>query len=313
MHCVDDPALYRLSTRLLNELQNKCGSALTHAFDGELDQGGLYALIAREAARRAESGEAEKLLPSINGLATSLSRPYETVRRHVHRLAERNIVCLTDRGVSLRSTPEHAEIMHQVRSAFVAHMQFFLKEMKRADLWVCTSEEERRLSDSEHFFAALDLYLCTLEFNAPQTRSWAELIVWGATLTINFQDIARDLALSRFYGAMEAVPPMGIRRPASVIEVSKASGLPLETVRRHLKSATLSGLICRVGSGYIVPADFLADPHVVRNAERILSYMRRVLNDLATGKYRVLRLKLVYPTSTCAVTVTAPIAPYHAG
>lgn len=178
--------------------------------------------------------------------------------------------------------------MQTIKAELAGHLRFLISELQNAGMLSRSTPAglaEALKSDAVAMLAALDLFLCAIEFNAPQMRNWTELAIVGATLAINVRHITREVALSRFYGSIEAIPPLEVRRPGSVRDIAAQVGLPLETVRRYLKAGVRSGILLQVGGGYVVSVDFLSSPETTGVNNRILTYSRRVLTDLAGGRY----------------------------
>ena len=275
-----------MATRLLNELQNECGADVTRAFPDNPEHGVVFAVLLREAFKRAPTDAEDRKPPSINGLATSLGRPFETIRRYAHALEARGLVRLTPGGIVLTADAFTDPAIAALTRSLVARFRFFLAELARAGLLLDDGGRTDAPSPGECLMAALDLYLCALEFNGPEMRSWIELLIIGAVLVINIRPIARNLTLSRHFGAIDRAPPLEVRRPASALAVAEQTGLPASTVRRHLKRATEAGLLIRDDTGYVLSTEFLSADDVRSNAARIMRYLRRVMGDLGSGAYR---------------------------
>ena len=285
MRLDDDEGSRRLITRLLNELQNDCGGIIGRAFDGELEMGQLFVLIMREDARRAGTAAGQGRHTSINGLATSLARPFETIRRHVHALSRRGLVVATPAGVMLTPAAACDPATIALREGMIGCFRFLIAELKRADVLSGVPAGDGH-EDAECFLAAADLTLCALDYHAGHVRSWIELAVVGAVLILNNRSLNRDLVLSRRYAARDNVPPPEFRRPAKVAAIARQTGLPQGTVRRHLKQATSAGLVIVTPAGFIIANSWLDSEAVKEDARRILAYLRRVFRDLGAGVYR---------------------------
>jgi hypothetical protein len=66
-----------------------------------------------------------------------------------------------------------------------------------------------------------------------------------------------------------------LRRPVRITAVARRFGLPIETVRRHLRVLLDRGLCVRTPTGFIVPAEVLARPVLARvMAENVVNLHR---------------------------------------
>ncbi|HEY3800226.1 MAG TPA: hypothetical protein VGL58_17905 [Caulobacteraceae bacterium] len=90
----------------------------------------------------------------------------------------------------------------------------------------------------------------------------------------------RDGDGARFAGAP---PPDELRRPISVLALSRSLGMPFETTRRYVSRLVESGRAQRVKGGVIVPASVLHDPISGQAAETNLLYLRRLCRNLAAA------------------------------
>lgn len=69
----------------------------------------------------------------------------------------------------------------------------------------------------------------------------------------NLAPLFADPELAARYAAADAIPPDSLRRPVSIYAVAKATGIPYETVRRHVRKLQGDGLCLAVEGGIILP------------------------------------------------------------
>ncbi len=278
MSLLDEERHRRLITRLLNELQHYSSVGIRKAFDGGLSEALVFTILLREHCRRRPYETVRGL--SINGVAASLSRPFETVRRYAQALQSTNLVCITAHGVVLgeRAPAMSATLTHLLAGRF----DMFVADLVRAGLWRSDAPDRE---PSEKALAAIDLYLSAIEFDGQAIKNWPMHLILGSILILNVRHIARDLGLSLLYARFEDVPPMELRLPVTVKEIVADNGMQIESVRRYLKQALAAGQVAEAGNGYIVPVAYLRNPEVQERALRILAYMRRVLADYGAGAY----------------------------
>jgi len=84
-------------------------------------------------------------------------------------------------------------------------------------------------------------------------------LIWLAIVQANIAHLD-GTALSGEFASVDAVPPDELRRPASVLAIANALGLPYETTRRHVGKLLAQGECRRVSGGVIVPAERFLDP-----------------------------------------------------
>jgi hypothetical protein len=100
----------RVATRLIMEMQVDGVATLMGAFGGNFDRAIIFFALLRESSeiRRCATGTVcaeygQRPGMSVNALAASLARPFETVRRHVNALIEAGL-CVRD-GQQVRGAP----------------------------------------------------------------------------------------------------------------------------------------------------------------------------------------------------------------
>ena len=82
------------------------------------------------------------------------------------------------------------------------------------------------------------------------------------------------------FEGLERAPPDALRRPVSVLNISRSLGLPYETTRRQVGRLLASGDVVRVSRGLIVPTRVI-DKAEIKEALRInMSNLRQLLRRL---------------------------------
>jgi DNA-binding transcriptional ArsR family regulator len=76
----------------------------------------------------------------------------------------------------------------------------------------------------------------------------------------NLAPIFADPELAARYAAADAIPPDSLRRPVSIYAVAKSTGIPYETVRRHVRKLQSDGLCLAVEGGIILPTSTIEGP-----------------------------------------------------
>jgi hypothetical protein len=79
-------------------------------------------------------------------------------------------------------------------------------------------------------------------------------IVLYAVLAGNVGHLDRNRAMMGQFSSLEDLPPDDVRRPVSVLAVSRSLALPYETVRRHVSKLVKLERLVRVKGGVVGPA-----------------------------------------------------------
>jgi hypothetical protein len=122
-------------------------------------------------------------------------------------------------------------------------------ETYRYSISVEAMERELRLCG----FALLNHFLSMHQVIAEHVRLQpAELLILIATTTGNVQRAMRTKALPEALRGSEALPP-GMMVPISRRAIARVTGIPTETVRRHVESMVERGILMSTPKGVYAP------------------------------------------------------------
>jgi predicted transcriptional regulator len=275
---------FRYITRCLVEFQL---DSLRHAlalFPGDLTRAIIFVLVARLSAADWVSGpviaQPRQATPfSVNALAASLDRPFETVRRHIMAMVADGICAKSPQGVILAPAPaREAEVI----AFFAGHAQILHRladKIARHD--VAIARPATPLGDQLRLMvtAALDLGLIALENNEHQ--SWFELIIHGAMIHECGIAFINDAALARAYG--NVVIPDAMWRPVTIRVIAEKYGMPYATVRRHIDAMQSVGMLRKGKGGYTLSTEWTAQPARIAMSNQTVLYLLRHMRALAAS------------------------------
>jgi DNA-binding Lrp family transcriptional regulator len=202
---------------------------------------------------------------SINAIATSLSLPFETVRRRVGGLAEAGICAVTSKGVivpqaATSSPPYRAALQFQYEK-----LQALYERLRAIDVLRPPQAPAPWRGDPPVRLVGRLVVEFVLRFTEPVLEQVPDPVT---TLTLLEVILANTEGLPDHEGGEEgtevsAFVPDWRRAPVSVSALRTRLGIPNETLRRHVSRLCEAGLCRPVERGYIVPADALSRPELL--------------------------------------------------
>lgn len=284
-HLPLDPPPIRLMTRLLAELQTTILAQAIRLFEGDLDRVTIFALIARGTYGFDQQGQPAPIGISAHSLAMSLSRPYETVRRHVHALVDAGWCVRGADGVQASpaelAKPEivaFSTLMHDSAVRFVADLAHFGVPMPEVGA-------ARPYHPSAGVQAGIDMMLAVVDSNRRVHGDWLELVVFSTIYCANSRLLNRDRALARLYADGRILPPSTLRQPVRTSAVARALGLPEATVRRRVASLCEDGRVERLGKKLLVSETWLNRPEAVATSTQSFAIVRLLLARLGANGF----------------------------
>ncbi|KTF67759.1 helix-turn-helix domain-containing protein [Sphingomonas sp. HT-1] len=279
-----------LMARLIAELQVSMITAGARALDGDLDRAIVFMVVARIsdmpspghalAERRASQAI------SINALAASLARPFETMRRHIHALCDRGLCTRGPAGVTVpeavQARPEIAALFRSSHDALVR----LAEDLAAFGFALPETRAHRPYDWRSGLAAAHDILLTGVEFSAHRYQSWTDMVMANAILCANCRPIMEDRATSIAYAEFSPVPPEALRRPVSTGAIARALGLPPSTAHRRVAAMVESGFLVRRKRGVMLADSAITDAQRLADARTALLHTRQILIRLAAGGFR---------------------------
>lgn len=272
----------RIATRLLAEMQTGIASAGLRAMDGNLDRFMIFTLIVRQSL----SGRDGTPAPiSTYSIANSLSRPYETVRRHANTLIEMGLCVRHAQGLlpvqdELR-TPTFVELITVSHDWFVR----LIDDLRRTGVLLPKERASGSYQPKAGLEAVVDLTFAVVDTNRQVHQDWAELVIFSTLLCANVQHFAHDPAIAPRYRDPAVATPDGLHRPVRLSKVARALGMSESTVRRRVADMVGQGAVVKSDGGLLVSEAWLNRPATVETSVATYRNLKRVLERLAAAGF----------------------------
>ena len=188
---------------------------------------------------------------TINAIAGSLGLPFETVRRTVHRLAERNLVEITPRGVVQSEAAVLDESYVRLAGARYDRTRRLYADLQALGVALPGPDDPEPLAGPPVRIVNRLIGEYTLRM-VERLMRWTGEPLRGLMLLEIARASADHLDLQAFSGPEPISDAQ--RRAVRISEVARRLKLPNETVRRHLQALEADGLLKRRPQGYFISA-----------------------------------------------------------
>ncbi|WP_010546215.1 helix-turn-helix domain-containing protein [Sphingomonas elodea] len=283
----------RLMVRLVAEMQLSLIAGGMRALNGDLDRAVVFMVVARASellsphgvGHAHQDGGSAKAI-SINALAASLGRPFETMRRHIHALCAMGLCIRGPAGVSVpeavHTRPEIVALFRSNHDAVVRMAEDF------ARFGLSLPETRRHPGYDWHsgLAAAHDVLLTGIEFHSHRFQSWTDMALINAILCANARPLLEDRDLATIYADFEVTPPESLWRPVSTGAIARALGLAASTAHRRVSAMVDAGLLVRRARGVMLAPAALAHPAAMDDSRTAMLHTRQILIRLAAGGFR---------------------------
>ncbi len=196
---------------------------------------------------------------SVNALAASLAQPFETIRRRTSALREAGVCVATDRGLILPPEDWISDRRKAMTFAVAQQVQtlgvgLHALGVLRTPLDVTRMGRPRRVARLAADYCLRQIE--TMSTHIPDPTVGVLLIHVIRTTTDHLDDTYTELSET------EDLVRDDLRRPASLAELASRSGIPGETVRRHVALLLARGWIAKSPKGryYLTREMLRAEP-----------------------------------------------------
>ncbi|WP_232318607.1 helix-turn-helix domain-containing protein [Sphingomonas sp. TDK1] len=282
----------RLMARLIADLETTMIASGIRALDGDLDRAIIFMVVARAsemlsphgAGHAGGEGRAAKAI-SINALAASLGRPFETMRRHIHALCAMG---LCERGPAGVTVPEAVHCRPEIATLFRTNHDALVRMVEDFRSFGATLPESRPHLPYDWYTglaAAHDVLLTGIEFHAHRFHSWTDMALANAILSANARPLADNPGLALAHAEYGAPPPDTLCQPVSTGAVARVLGIPASTAHRRVAAMTEAGIIARRSRGVVLSEAMLSDPARIEESRTSMLHVRQILARLAAGGF----------------------------
>jgi hypothetical protein len=279
--------------RLVAEMQLSVIAGGLRALDGDLDRAVVFLVVARASEMlsphgaghaRPDGGSAKAI--SINALAASLGRPFETMRRHIHALCAMGLCTRGPAGVSV---PESVHARPEIVTLFRGNHDAMVRMAEDFVAFGLPVPETRRHPRYDWYTglaAAHDVLLTGIEFHAHRFQSWTDMALVNAILCANARPLLEDRGLAHAFADFDTPPPESLWRPVSTGAIARALGLAASTAHRRVAAMVETGLLLRRARGVMLAPAALVEPGAVEDSRTAMLHTRQILIRLAAGGFR---------------------------
>lgn len=290
---------YRRMSRWTGEIYLAMGQSTARHLTARHGPGVVALLLARLCAPDWTGGgtiarpDAPVRFGSINALARSLDRPFETVRRHVHALAADGIVAIGEHGVSIAADAAAAS---RIVAFYVEAHDLLIRLIEELNAIGGLLPPPRRAPARPTLPAvlatALDIALLPFETWRNSLGEWRSMTIWGTIAAANVRHITIDPVLSARFDR-DYVPDED-RVPASLAMVARTLSIPYATTWRHAAALEKRGLVRQVEGGWLVGEAQYRLPAIERDAGVTAAYGLRRVSELVTAGLDPARTAALY-------------------
>jgi hypothetical protein len=274
----------RIVTRLLAEMQTAIVAAGVRALDGGLERFAIFTLIVRQTMPDlgGDSGANLGRTISVYSLASSMSQPYETVRRHVNALVELGLCVRLEGGVAATpdglQLPQFAALMIETHDRFVR----LIEDMAALDLPMPNPRAGVDYDLRAGVQVAVDMMLAAADTNRGTHEDIVELSLFSTILCGNLARMAKDRTLALRYRDQRELVPDELLDAMRISVLARVIGLPDTTVRRRVGTMVAEGKLIRKGSGVVISQAWMNDEECMATSLGSYRNTRRLLERMAT-------------------------------
>lgn len=249
---------------LLAEFAACAMSAGIGAF-GSPNRAMIFAAAAR-ACGPFDAGPGRSHPVSVNALAASLARPFETIRRQANMLIDAGLLVRSDAGLAVPlqviCDPRVAQMADQCHDLLVR----LVEDVRAANFMLSEPRPGITYDPRGGIGIAFDLLLATVECHHQRKENWTRLALIFAIEWAN-----RRFAHS---SGLHLAPV----KPSTVARIL---GLPYATVSRNIETLVAAGKLRRVPEGLVIAPDLLAAPAAADARLALANRARQLLGRLS--------------------------------
>ncbi|MBS0472366.1 MAG: hypothetical protein JSR60_14940 [Proteobacteria bacterium] len=271
-------------------------------WQGDLVRGVIFLAIAQSNRPRFSELARHGLAPwlasdnalkpvSVLALSESLGLAYETTRRHVVALEKAGLGRRDGQGVlvpnAVMAGAEFAAFADGTFTRFVGMLRslstvgFDLRSFARGPVHP-PEDNEIGAPDLGVRHVVIDFVLRLVECGIfAHDADMVRAFIFSAIMAANADPYTEDAAAAWDFATLAQSPPEERRRPVTVLEISKRTGIPYETTRRYVQQMLYDkDIVKSKGKGFINPQVSPRDAKLHESGAMVLSRFAQVLGDL---------------------------------
>lgn len=240
------------------------------------------ALIFAAAARACgpfDSGPGRSHPVSVNALAASLGRPFETIRRQANMLIDAGLLVRSEAGLAVPlqviCDPRAAHMADRCHDLVVR----LVEDVRAANFMLPEARPGINYDPRTGIGIAFDLLLATIECHHQREENWTRLALIFAI----------EWANRRFAHASGQH-----LAPVKASTVARILGLPYATVSRNIEALVVSGKLRRIPEGLIFAPDLLEASAATDARLALANRARQLLGRLSHVGFPLDRPALAY-------------------
>ncbi len=267
--------------------------------------------LARSGLAPWTRGDAALKPVSVLSLSESLKLPYETARRRVLALVRDGLVVRVADGIVVPNAViagsgfesfadgAYAKFLRMLRGLRAVGFDFasLRKGAVQTEDFPLADEVPDRTIRHVVIDFILRIVECGLEAHE---NDLVRALIFSAVMSANARPYTADPQAAWDYATLAQSPPERERRPVTVTEVARLTGIPFETARRHVAVLLRDKDLVRVrGKGVINPLQSPRDALLHRSGALVMSRFVQFVGDLARLRFSFETLQ-VEPRRTAA-------------
>ncbi len=222
---------------------------------------------------------------SVNAIAGSLGRPFETVRRHVTAMIDAGLVERRAGGVALADRMLADPAMIRLQQLLHDNLVRLIADLSAFAIPLPAPRGGGDYDPAIGTAAAIDQLLVNIEYHGGYYTSWLEMTLVVAVMVGSVRHITHDPQLARdFAGAATPVTPP-LRYFVSVQPLAETLGVSGATLRRHVATAVATGKLEGSPHRLRVSDSFLRSAAVNISGAMLASRAAQMLGRLAAGGF----------------------------
>lgn len=283
--------LGRMTARLIAEMQLSCAAQSLTLFRGKFDPAIVFLVVLRADAwlqTRSTGVVVQATAPpggiSVNAIAQSLGRPFESVRRYVNALIADGLCLRSPHGIVVNpvalETPDVIVLLDALHDAMVR----LIEHLTAFGVALPANRQNVPYDKGATIAVAIDIFVSFFEFLGAGI-SWTRATIVGAVAAANVREVTFNPVLAFRYGEESNPVPELLRKPVSAAAICRGLGLAPSSVHRHVTVARARGVLTVRDGKLLTSTDYLSAPWVLAVARLVTTQAIRAMSRLGPAGF----------------------------